>query len=423
MSSAQCIALVDCNNFYVSCERVFNPKLEGKPVVVLSNNDGCVVARSSEAKALGIAMGVPVFKIRGLIARHDSITLSSNYAIYGDLSHRVMTVLADFAPDIEVYSIDEAFLDFSGFSHDLANYAQEIRQRVKQWVGIPISIGIAPTKTLAKLANRVAKRSPIGVFNFMDCDHLDDILAETAVRDVWGIGRQHEKWLIGRGISNALLLRDMDEAIVRKKMGVIGSRLQLELKGEFCLPLELCPQSKQTTCVSRSFSHPISTESELKEAIATFVCRLAEKLRSQRQSASAITIFARSSPFYEDFYTRSLTVELPVASNDSRELMFYALQSTEAIYRQNCQFKKAGVIALGLLPEESIQINLFDTRTPELLERSQRLMQTIDEINERFGRDALTFAGTGLSKDWKTKSTQRSPRYTSCWRELPIVRA
>ena len=211
MSSVPCIVLVDCNKFYVSCERVFNPNLASKPVVVLSNNDGCVIARSAEAKALGIAMGIPMFKIAEAIAKYGIITMSSNYALYGDLSQRVMAILADFAPEIEIYSIDEAFLDFSGFQHD-SNYAQQIRQRVKKWVGIPISIGIAPNKTLAKLANRVAKGSPEGIFSFSDCPDPDGILAATPVRDIWGIGKQQEKWLISREIDNAMKLRDMDTA-------------------------------------------------------------------------------------------------------------------------------------------------------------------------------------------------------------------
>ncbi len=416
------IALVDCNDFYVSCERVFNPRLEGKPVVILSNNDGCVVARSLEAKALGIAMGIPVFKVREAIARHGIIVLSSNYAIYGDLSQRVMSVLAEFASEVEIYSIDEAFLDLSEFEVNLPEYVQKIRQTIKQWVGIPVSIGIGSTKTLAKLASRVAKRSPSGIFNFSTCDHPEDILADTPVGELWGIGRKNSKWLKARGIDQALLFRDAEEAIIRKKLGIPGCRLQLELRGKLCLPLELCPKPKQATCVSRSFGQPIVTEAEFKEVIAFFISRLAEKLRSQKQLASALIIFARSSPFKDGFYSQSLTIVPAVATNNSQDLLGYAHQGAKAIYRQGCKFKKAGAIALGLVPEDQRQGNLLEITSPEAAERAQRLMQVIDRINDRFGRNSLVFAGTGLAKPWQTKSTQRSPCYTSSWTELPIVK-
>lgn len=421
MLSAPCLALVDCNNFYVSCERVFNPKLEGKPVVVLSNNDGCVLARSAEVKALGIGMGVPVFKIAKEIAKHDIITLSSNYELYGDLSQRVMEILAQFAAEIEIYSIDEAFLNLTGLPHDL-DYAQQIRQRVKQWLGLPISIGIAPTKTLAKLTNHIAKRSPKGIFSFYECQNPDRILETTPVREIWGIGKQQEKWLVSRGIDNALKLREMDIGELRQKMGIIGVRIQMELAGKSCLSLELCPNPKQTTCVSRSFSHGITDIKELQEAISTFTSRLATKLRKQKQAATALTIFARSSPFRGEFYSNSLTVNLAIASNDTRELILVAMQSTEKIFRVGYQFKKAGVIGLGLVSENNIQGDLLAEKSVEDTERSQRLMQYLDLINQKFGRDTLIFAGTGLTKSWQTKSSQRSPRYTSNWNELPIVR-
>ena len=258
-------ALVDCNNFYVSCERLFNPKLIGKPVVVLSNNDGCVVARSQEVKDLGIKMGVPVFKIKDEIIKYNIQVYSSNYALYGDLSGRVMSTLSHFAPDVEIYSIDEAFLDLSGFSQrDLTEYCAEIRRIVLKWVGIPVSIGIGSTKTLAKLANRVAKKSKTGVFDLSSCNNPEQVLAKTDVGDIWGIGSKYGKWCREHGIMSAWDFRNTNTEIIRKKMGVVGLRMLMELQGTSCLPLELVSNPKKETCVSRSFSHPVTTVTELK---------------------------------------------------------------------------------------------------------------------------------------------------------------
>jgi len=362
-------ALVDCNNFYVSCERLFNPALMGKPVVVLSNNDGCVVARSQEVKDLGIKMGIPVFRIYELIKRYDVQVYSSNYSLYGDLSGRVMSTLAYFAPDVEIYSIDEAFIDLSGFRYrDLTEYGNEIRQRVLQWVGIPVSVGIAPTKTLA--------------------------------------------------INTALQLKNADESLIRAKMGIVGVKLQLELRGESCLAMELLDNPKKGTCVSRSFPQSIDTLPELKEAIASFTHRAAEKLRRQKQSASVITVFARTSPFRDNFYSNSATAELDLSTNYTIELSRVAAQLTESIYRKGQNFKKAGVIMTGLVSEKQVQGNLFDVSNDEEKMRSRNLMSVMDTINEIYGRDTLRFASTGVIQVWKTKSEQRSPKYTTCWQDL-----
>jgi DNA polymerase V len=407
-------ALCDCNNFYVSCERVFNPKLLNVPVVVLSNNDGCVVARSPEVKALGIAMGVPLFKIKPEVEKYNIKVLSSNYALYGDMSHRVMQVLAQFSPDLEVYSIDEAFLGFDGFEHiDLMEYGLQIKARVLQWTGIPVSVGIGCTKVLAKLANRVAKKSQTGVYT-----EPENALATTAVDDIWGIGRKWGKWLIDRGITNALQFRDADPELIRKKLGIVGVRLQLELQGKSCLPLELCPQPKQNTCVSRSFGKPVTTKQELKEAVAFHTSKAAEKLRAQKQIATALSVFARSSPFKDDLHSVSLSVELSVATNDTNELLEYALPLVDRIYTPGVEFKKAGIIMLGLQPEDSVQTSLFDTKDRT---KSKQLMDVMDRMNQRFGQGTLSLAASGVRQPWRMQCGNRTARCTSEWSEVKMV--
>ncbi|MDX2270419.1 MAG: Y-family DNA polymerase [Cyanobacteriota bacterium] len=411
------IALIDCNSFYCSCERVFNPKLHNQPVVVLSNNDGCVVARSSEVKALGIPMGVPFFKIREQVKQHHIYVFSSNYALYGDLSDRVMTVLSQFTPAMEIYSIDEAFLNLAGFNHlDLTAYGSQICSTVKQWTGIPVSVGIAPTKVLAKVAGRVAKKSPTGVYEMPTSD--DEILHTTAVEDIWGIGSKLSQWLHHQGIPTALQLRDAHPGLIRKKMGIIGIRLQQELQGIPCLPLEQCPPPKKETTVSRSFGRPVTTQQELKEAVALYTSRAAEKLRRQQQAATVIRVFARSSPFGAEHYTKSRTVELGVATSDTRELVQAALQLVEAIFCEGVSFQKAGVTMMGLVPRDGIQGSLFDTAARE---GSQRLMATIDRINRRFGSGTIQVAAAGMQRGWEMRRELRSPCFTTCWGELPCV--
>jgi len=398
---------------------LFNPAIAGKPVVVLSNNDGCVVARSQEVKDLGIKMGVPVFRIYELIKRHNIQVYSSNYSLYGDLSGRVMSTLAYFAPDVEIYSIDEAFIDLSGFRYrDLTTYGNEIRQRVMQWVGIPVSVGIAPTKTLAKLANLMAKKSRSGVFDFSVYPSIDQILSQVDVGDIWGVGSKYANWLKERRIATALDLKEAHEGLILNKMGIVGLKLQRELKGESCLPMELVANPKKGTCVSRSFPQSINKLSELKEALASFTHRAAEKLRRQKQAASVITVFARTSPFRDNFYSNSATAELDLSTNYTLELSRVASQLTESVYRQGQHFKKAGVIMTGLVSEQQIQGNLFDVSNDEEKMRSRNLMSVMDTINEIYGRDTLRFAGTGVIQVWKSKSEQRSPKYTTCWQDL-----
>ena len=423
--STRQIALIDCNNFYVSCERVFNPALVGKPVIVLSNNDGCAVARSQEAKDLGIAMGVPVFRIRKLIAQHQIEVYSSNYCLYGDMSARVMATLSHFSPEVEIYSIDEAFVDLSWLSGvELEQYARQIRATVMMWTGVPISIGIAPTKTLAKVANRIAKKQAQyqGVFIYPQSDsEQQQILKAIAVEDVWGIGRQYGKWLRSEGIAEAYRLRNTPSWVIQPKMGIVGIRLIKELDGISCIPLELAPKPKQATCVSRSFRHPVKTLAPMKEAIATYATSASFKLRKQKQNATAITIFILTNRFKDNYYSNSVTLPLPVATNRTPELIHAAMRGLEVIYRQGYEYKKAGVIMQGLQSENLIQGNVFlQDYEPE---RQQRLMKTIDRLNARFGKDTVFWASCGIARFWETKREKVSPRYTTCWHELPIVKA
>jgi DNA polymerase V len=412
------LALCDCNSFYASCESVFNPNLRGKPVIVLSNGDGCVVARSPQAKAIGIRMGEPVFKIRDLIQRHQVVVFSSNYALYGDLSQRVMTALAEFTPESEIYSIDEAFLNLTGFRHlDLNDYGQTIRQTVLKWTGVPISIGIAPTKTLTKVAGNIAKKSIDGVFLLPTQPDL--ILADFPIADLWGIGRSHARSLQAHGIDTALQLRDVNLSWARKEYSVVMQRLVLELRGQPCFDLELNPPPKKSITVSRSFSQPIVLLPELREAIATYTSRAAEKLRLHLLTADAIQVFVETSRFREDYYSDSVTLTFAHSSDHTAEILHYALLGCDRIYRPGQQFKKAGVLLLGLRPKSLRQLSLWEPDEA----RSDALMEVVDGINARFGRGTIQFAVAGLKKPWAMRNGMRSPRYTTVWAEIPVVRA
>ena len=417
-------ALVDCNNFYVSCERVFNPQLQGGAVVVLSNNDGCVVARSEEAKALGIAMGVPAFQIRHLIRAHDVQVFSSNYALYGDMSQRVMQTLAQFTPNLEVYSIDEAFLGLSGFtSRNLTECGRTVRATVKQWTGIPVSVGIAETKTLAKVANHVAKRlrDNYGVFDLTACLDRDALLAGTPVEDVWGVGPNYARFLKRHGITTALALRDMDERWIGRHMGVVGRRLVMELRGISCLALEDCPPPKQGITVSRSFGRPVTSLTEMREAVASYTSRAAEKLRQERLAANVLSVFLMTNPFKDEpQYSNAATIKLPVATDSTSDLLRQALPGVELIFREGYRYKKAGVMLTALRPASHVQGDLFDYHDRE---RSSRLMRALDRLNDHMGAGTLRYAAEGLTQRWKTKFERRSPAYTTNWRDLPVAKA
>ncbi|MEO6307161.1 MAG: Y-family DNA polymerase [Nitrospiraceae bacterium] len=417
-------ALVDCNNFYASCERVFNPKLEGKPVVVLSNNDGCVVARSNEAKALGIGMGVPEFQIRPLLRARQVHVFSSNYALYGDMSQRVMETLEQFSPAVEVYSIDEAFLSLVGFeSRNLTEYGRTIRTIVKRWTGIPVSVGIAETKTLAKIANRVAKRNPDtnGVFDLTSCTDRERVLAQMHVEDVWGIGPNHARFLKQHGITTALQLRQADDQWVRTHMGIVGLRLIHELRGQSCLPLEQCSPKKQGITCSRAFGKPVSTLIEMEEAVSAYTSRAAEKLRGEGLAATVLTVFLMTNEFKDGpQYSNALTVPLTVATDSTHDLINAAVRGIRQIYRKGYQYKKAGVMLTGLVPLSQVQTDLFDDQDRG---RSKRLMSVLDAINARWGDGTVRYAASGMTRAWRTQFHRRSPAYTTHWPDLPLVRA
>ena len=420
------LALVDVNNFYVSAERVFNPKLEGVPVVVLSNNDGCVVARSAEVKALGVPMGEPWFKLKSLARKHGIIALSSNYALYADMSNRVMSVLSDFTPHQEVYSIDESFLDLAGLPGNLTLTAQAMRQRIKQWVGVPVCIGIAPTKTLAKLANHIAKKRPQyqGVCNLNAMNHaqIDEILASIEVGEVWGIGRKLNAHLQQGGIHTVRQLRDFDVTRLRRRFGVVMERTVRELRGELCLEMVDIAPAKQQIISSRSFGRYVTELDELEQAVSAYMSRAAEKLRRQNSVAATAHVYIRTNPHKENEpqYSPGMTVALPHASNDTRQLVEAVLVCLRRIYRAGFSYQKAGVMLSDITPAGISQGDLFagQPTTPN----ASKLMSTLDRINFKMGKGALKLASDGIGQDWKMKTGNKSPAYTTRWDELPLVR-
>ena len=408
------IALVDANNFYVSCERVFDPRLRDKPVVVLSNNDGCVVARSNEVKALGIPMGAPVHQVRSQIQAHHIQVYSSNYTLYGDLSRRVMQTLEQFTPDVEVYSIDEAFLGLSG---DVAAIAEQLQQTVQQWTGIPVSVGVATTKTLAKVANHIAKKST-GVC-VLDAPSI--VLADLPVGEIWGIGHRLSDRLHRQGIETALQLRDVELPWIQQLMGIVGVRLVQELRGIPCLPLELCPAPRKTCCVSRSFGRPVTAIADLKEAVATYAARAAAKVRRDELKAGVVTVFITTNRFKpnEPQYFNSAVVQLPQPANDTLTLVQAALRAVEWLYRPGYQYKKAGVLLTELSPASVVQIDLFSNLAQQ--EKRGALMRTVDSLNRQFGVGTVFCAAEGIKKEWQMRSGLRSPGFTTRWGELPVV--
>lgn len=415
--------LVDCNNFYASCERVFNPTLDGKPVAVLSNNDGCIVARSNEVKALGIPMGAPMFKYKKILEQHKVKIFSSNYTLYGDMSQRVMGILAQSVPDLEIYSIDEAFLDFSNFRHrDVTAFAKEICTKVQQFTGIPVSIGIGTTKTLAKVANKIAKKSALGVFNLEDESNLNALLNAFEIGDIWGVGRSHSRSLPEIGIYSALDLKNANPEAIRQRYSVVLMRTVLELQGISCFPLEDAPAPKKATAVSRSFGKAVTTKRELIEAIATYASRGGEKLRKAKQAAMVIQVFWRTGLFNPHEPTKSwfYTVDLREHTNDSRVLVKAAINTIHQHYESGYRLKKAGIMLLDLTSENQIQRSLFSNHDEQ---KAKSLMNVMDAINKQFGKETIKLAATGTNRKWVMKSQQRSPRYTTNWRELPIVKA
>ena len=416
-------ALVDCNNFYASCERVFDPRLEQRPIVVLSNNDGCVIARSNEAKALGIAMGEPAFQKEEVYAKHNVAVFSSNFALYGDMSQRVMRTLAQHSAAMEIYSIDEAFLECGGLTADgLDRFGSQLRKTVKQWTGIPVSIGVAPTKTLAKVANHIAKRLPdnSGVCVLNKEETIEYCLKKLPVEKLWGVGRKYALFLRSWGINTAWDLRRMPEGWVKDNMTVVGLRLQKELKGEPCIPLENQPQKKKEICTSRSFGTMVTELDELKQAVSMYATRCAEKLRTQNSCTNLVEVFLHTNPFRPDLpqYKNVRFVRLPVASNSTLSIVQAALRGLRSIYRAGYQYKKAGVIVSGLVPSNTIQYNLFHSTDED---RHMRLMNAMDTVNDREGRDILRVAEQGFDRRWTLRQERLSPCYTTRWADFMTI--
>ena len=410
------VALLDCNNFYVSCERVFAPELRARPVVVLSNNDGCVVARSEEAKNLGITMGVPFFQIEDLIERERVAVFSSNYTLYGDMSARVMEALSYFSPETEIYSIDEAFLNLEDKREETIETAQEIRAKIYKWTGLPVSIGIAPNKTLAKIANRIAKKTGHGVFSFNDEAIQTKILAHLPVSDVWGIGYKSAKKLEALGIKTALQLKELDHRHARKLLSVVGARIIEELNGRVCLPLELVPPPKKSITCSRSFGVLVASIEELKEALDSYLIKAGKKMRQQNLTARAVTVFLATNRFSKQMqYSNAKTVELANATNSTRELLHWTGRILTEMYKEGFLYKKVGVILQGLQPETAETVRLYNELQ---YEKEKRLWQAIDKLSRKFRSEIVSFGFPKTKKNWKMKAERKSNCYTTCLQEI-----
>ncbi len=415
-------ALIDCNNFYVSCERVFAPNLRNLPVVVLSNNDGCVIARSEEAKQIGINMGTPLFQVEDLIEKERVAVFSSNYTLYGDMSARVMEALTYFSPEVEIYSIDEAFINLAPNAADKLSFRDinekgfEIKRKIYQWTGLPVSVGIAPNKTLAKIANRIAKKRNAGVFDLTD-EHLrDEILGEMKVGDVWGIGYNSARKLNALGIENALQLKNFDRRRARKMLSVIGARIVEELNGKVCLPLELVPPAKKSITCSRSFGQIVTSLAEMNEALDSYLIKASEKMRRKNLTARAVTVFLSTNHFSKmPQYSNSKTVQLANATNSTIEIRHWTKRILKEIYKDGFYYKKVGVILQGLQTESAETVRLYGEAE---YEKEKRLCQAIDELSKRFGRNTVSFGMRRNEKNWTMKSERKSLRYTTLLQEV-----
>ncbi len=406
-------ALVDCNNFYASCERAFAPNLNGKPIVVLSNNDGCAIARSNEAKAVGIPMGAPAFQFEALFKKHNVQVFSANFALYGNMSNRVMSILGEYSPEVEIYSIDEAFLQLSGFDYvNLKEYGISMRKRVTQGTGIPICVGIAPTKALSKVANRIAKKYPQtkGVYIIDTEEKRLKALKWLAVEDIWGIGRKHALKLYTRGIKTAFDFTQLPDAWVQKEFSIVGLRLKRDLSGLPTLKLDDI-QPKKNIATTRSFEYNLTKLSELKERVATFAVTCAEKLRKQHSCCTSLMVFIHTNGFRKDLpqYSKNTVVKLPFPTNSSLDISNFALQALERIFMEGFVYKKAGVIIMDFVPENQVQVSLFENSNP----KHSHLMQAIDQLNNRFGQQKIRLSIQDLKRVWKMKQEKLSPRYTT----------
>ena len=413
------IALVDCNSFYVSCERLFNPKIQKKAVVVLSNNDGCVISRSREAKDLGIKMGEPYFKVKELVKKNKVEVYSSNYALYGDISRRVMKVLKTFSPKVEIYSIDEAFIDLSFIDEKgVEDYGREIRSRVLKWTGIPTSVGIASTKTLSKVANHIAKKEKAGVIYLNT--NIDERLKKFPIEDVWGVGKQLSKFYHKNNISNAYDLKNVSNTWVKKGTNVLGAKTAMELRGIPCIGLQIDQEKRKNCCVSRSFGRKVQDLNELEESVITHCLNAAEKIRADDQIAKTITVFIRTSPFDKNrrYYSNSKTIDLAIPTSNSIELIKNAVKALTDIYKYGYAYQKAGIILSGLKDANQNDQNLL---TPLLENKSKKLMKAIDYTNTKYGRYAISIAQAGLSKGWKMRREHSSKIDTASFDSLPKI--
>lgn len=410
------IALVDCNNFYASCERLFQPKLEFRPVVVLSNNDGCVIARSNEAKDIGIKMGAPAFLMEEMLNKYNVAVFSSNYALYGSISNRVMQVLQEYCPTVEIYSIDEAFLSLGDLPHiKFEQYAIDLKSAVKA-VGIPVSIGIAPSKTLAKMANRFAKKSKkqqTGIHIIDSPQKIQEVLQCTEVGDIWGVGPQYAKLLKLNGFKSALDFSLAPEEWIRKNMTVVGQRTYRELKGIPCIEFEEEPPAKQNICIARSFGKLLSKKRDVEEALANYTAMAARKLRQQNSCCRLINVFIQTNNFrtQDPQYYKAINIQLPVATSSTSELLHYASTGLDRIWRDGYNFKKVGILLLDLIPSSQVQFGVFDTVDRP---RNDRLMQAMDAINRSWdGKELVKFAAQGYERKWKLRQEKLSPCYTT----------
>ena len=416
-------ALVDCNNFYASCQRVFEPHLRNKPIVILSNNDGCVIARSNEAKALGIPMGAPAFEYKKLFDEKNVYVYSSNYALYGDMSARVMNILSTYTPEIEIYSIDEAFLKFKGFElYNLEEIGLDMQRKVTKGTGIPISVGIAPTKALAKVANKVAKKFPERTKSVYSIDTEEKrikVLKWTKIEDVWGIGRKHTKRLQAKGIFNAYQFTQMPDDWIRKEMAVVGLRLKHELEGKPTLDLEE-PKNKKMIATTRSFEKMYTTLDQLSERVATFTASCSEKLRRQNSHCNMIMVFVTSNYHRKDLpqYSRNIVIKTDFPTNSTIELNHYAQIGLKAIFKEGYHYKKAGVIVMGLTPNNETQLSLFNASNP----KHQPLMSVIDKMNRSYGKNQIKFGTQSLDRQWKMRQEKLSPSYTTRIKDIITIK-
>ena len=415
-------ALVDCNNFYASCERVFNPNLQHKPIVILSNNDGCIIARSDEAKKLGIPMGAPIFKYRTLIANHNVKVFSSNYSLYGDMSSRVMSILKQFTPDIQVYSIDESFLKLEGFEgYNLTDYGMLMKNRILKWTGIPTCAGIAPTKALSKVANKIARKYPDqtnGVYVIDTQVKRINALKWTKIKDIWGIGKKLSNRLAIKGCKNAYDFTQLPESWVKSNLSVVESRLQRDLLGIPTLDLEI-QKSKKSISTTRTFEKPLKELDKIKERVSTFAFVSGEKLRRQNSHCHMIIVILRSNYFREDLKQHYATkvISLPYPTNSSLVLSNYAIKAIEDVFKKGIAYKKAGIILTGLVPSNNYQLNIFDWENSN----HQPLMKAIDKINYRFS-NKIKLANQDLKKTWKMKQDHLSPNYTTNLQDIIKVK-